>query len=85
MQKENVHMELDTHFFFFNLLVSENVSLRTLRALASEIDTTDVIPAPNTNTESCVILHMHFLIYTVGIVILHIIHTISRINCSTNC
>lgn len=85
MQKENVHMELDTHFFFFNLLVSENVSLRTLRALASEIDTTDVIPAPNINTESCVILHMHFLIYTVGIVILHIIHTISRINCSTNC
>ena len=40
-------MEVDAHFFFLILLVSENVSLGTIRALASETDRTDVIPGPN--------------------------------------
>lgn len=81
MQKENVHMEVDTHLK--KNFISENVILRTLRALASEIDITDVIPAPNTD-QLCDIAYVlpHL---SVGIVILHIIHSILRINYSTSC
>lgn len=40
-------MEVGTHFFK-NVLVSKNVRLRTIRALTSETESTDVIPGPTT-------------------------------------
>lgn len=35
-------------FFFLNVLVSKNVRRRTIRALTSETESTDVIPGPTT-------------------------------------
>lgn len=40
-------MEAGTHFFL-NVLVSKNVRLRTIRALTSETESTDVIRGPTT-------------------------------------
>lgn len=40
-------MEVGTHFFF-NVLVSKNVRLKTIRALTLETESTDVIPGSTT-------------------------------------